>query len=513
MKELKSFTTGKGTYDSFPDKTARSELPKKLTRPATAQAGDYLRIKAIGADGSMEVEAGPAPEGGSSGSSVAYPDWSHLKWHIIGDSLTDRNNNHTVNRYYDFIAQATGIQLSLDGIGGTGYGAGVSTNQHFVERVKNIPDDADIVTIFGSANDIKYAEGANSEIFHALSWITLNRPGLRVIVVPPAPVKWFTRSSDEWVAYGDRLKLCANKCLHRYVEDMYDCPPFDPNNEQHMAVFFTTDPEGIHPNEAGHKAMAPIIYNALLQELELENGYPRGGADGDGDGQNPSQDGFSPIATVTQTADGATISITDKNGTTTATVTNGRDGQNGEDGRTPTKGVDYFTPADVQEIAEQAAELIEVPEGGGGAAWEIVAKSGAFTDVTMIELDCDFSKYREFGIALNLSASKDQSSVCACIVKNGKYEAITAGIGVRQIGPRPGWIYINVDAGICFYANRTDWTVSPVNVISAPNAGAYMSGLAETKIVIMAVDSGNGTNVPSTENTISGEVVIKGVRK
>ena len=61
MKELKTFTTGKGTYDSFPDKTARAELPKKLSRPATAQVGDYLRIKAIGADGTMEVEAVPAP--------------------------------------------------------------------------------------------------------------------------------------------------------------------------------------------------------------------------------------------------------------------------------------------------------------------------------------------------------------------------------------------------------------------------------------------------------------------
>lgn len=47
------------------DSKARQELPKKLTRPATAQVGDYLRIKAIGADGTMEVEAVPAPTGGN----------------------------------------------------------------------------------------------------------------------------------------------------------------------------------------------------------------------------------------------------------------------------------------------------------------------------------------------------------------------------------------------------------------------------------------------------------------
>lgn len=53
-----------------------------------------------------------------------------------------------------------------------------------------------------------------------------------------------------------------------------------------------------------------------LDELE-ENG---------GGNSEPGADGFSPIAKVTQTANGVDISITDKNGTTTASVTNGKDG-------------------------------------------------------------------------------------------------------------------------------------------------------------------------------------------
>lgn len=52
-----------------------------------------------------------------------------------------------------------------------------------------------------------------------------------------------------------------------------------------------------------------------------------------------AEDGFSPIAQVVQTANGAEISIIDKNGTTTATIANGKDGQ---DGYTPQKGIDYF---------------------------------------------------------------------------------------------------------------------------------------------------------------------------
>jgi hypothetical protein len=62
--------------------------------------------------------------------------------------------------------------------------------------------------------------------------------------------------------------------------------------------------------------------------------------------------GFSPIAKVTQTEEGATIEITDKNGTTTATVTNGKDGVDGKDGQDGAPGKDYvLTEADKEEIA------------------------------------------------------------------------------------------------------------------------------------------------------------------
>lgn len=55
-----------------------------------------------------------------------------------------------------------------------------------------------------------------------------------------------------------------------------------------------------------------------------------------GGGEGTGADGFSPIARVEQTETGATITITDKTGTTTATVTNGQDGSNGTDGYSPT---------------------------------------------------------------------------------------------------------------------------------------------------------------------------------
>lgn len=199
-----------------------------------------------------------------------YPDWSHLKWYVMGDSLTAQDNDFTSKRYYDFVKEKTGIQVIVDGIGGTGYGAGTSNGQSFLDRVKNIPEDVDIVTIFGSGNDVLYNVDYNSPIYNALSWIPLNRPGLRVIVVPPAPWKGYQKRSETWKAYCDRLQVCALACDFRYLADLWECPPFNPNFEGHMETFFTTDPEGIHPNEAGHEALATYFYNALALELALK---------------------------------------------------------------------------------------------------------------------------------------------------------------------------------------------------------------------------------------------------
>lgn len=58
---------------------------------------------------------------------------------------------------------------------------------------------------------------------------------------------------------------------------------------------------------------------------------------GDYDGADGA-DGFSPTATITQTAEGATITITDKNGTTTANVSKGVKGDKGDTGDTGPQG-------------------------------------------------------------------------------------------------------------------------------------------------------------------------------
>lgn len=76
----------------------------------------------------------------------------------------------------------------------------------------------------------------------------------------------------------------------------------------------------------------------------------------------PGVDGFSPVAKVETITNGATITITDKNGTTTATILNGAKGDPGTNGTTPVKGVDYYTDADKQEMVQLVLAAIPSAE-------------------------------------------------------------------------------------------------------------------------------------------------------
>ena len=109
------------------------------------------------------------------------------------------------------------------------------------------------------------------------------------------------------------------------------------------------------------------------------NGLP--GADGlDG------QDGFSPTVEVTDTETGVILTITDINGAKTATINDGKQGAQGlpgADGHTPVKGVDYFTESEKNEIITEAASAVNVPVATTETAGKVKP------DGTTITVDAD----------------------------------------------------------------------------------------------------------------------------
>lgn len=118
-----------------------------------------------------------------------------------------------------------------------------------------------------------------------------------------------------------------------------------------------------NPVQAGATAeqAAQIEANRLaIHELQENNS------------EKPGEDVLAPSVSVEQTAVGAVIVITDKNGTTTATVTNGKDGTNGSEGHTPVKGEDYWTDSDRNAIISDLSEISVAKNQGTANAGKIL---------------------------------------------------------------------------------------------------------------------------------------------
>lgn len=198
------------------------------------------------------------------------------KWCCIGDSLTE-HNIRTSKNYEQYVSESTGITVVNLGVSDTGYKAG----NNFYARVQNIPLDSDVVTIFGSGNDLYTGTplgdvtdtgfntlcGCINETIDAI----INRmPTVNLGIITPTPWNNFppTTPNNEMDLYSQALvEICKRRsipCL-----DLYHCSNLRPWTEEGRDACYKKDGgNGIHPDEQGHKLIAPR-FKALLESLIL----------------------------------------------------------------------------------------------------------------------------------------------------------------------------------------------------------------------------------------------------
>lgn len=204
------------------------------------------------------------------------------KWIAIGDSLTEVNSKATKN-YLSYIADKTGLVPVNMGLSGSGYRMKYDTNQAFYQRVSNIVTDGDLITIFGSFNDLSvdgYDLGTptdtgttticgciNNTIDTILS-VYLTAGKLPVIgVITPTPWGSYMPSSPTSAAsnYCDAIiECCKRKSIP--VLDLYRCSNLHPDNATFRTLAYSRDGgNSVHPDENGHKIIAPIIQEFIEQ--------------------------------------------------------------------------------------------------------------------------------------------------------------------------------------------------------------------------------------------------------
>lgn len=215
--------------------------------------------------------------------------FSGKKWVVVGDSLTEENST-TTKHYFDYVAEDTGIETVNMGVGGTGYMRGKNTSQAFYQRISSIETDADVVTIFGSFNDLNYpALGFNSMeealgnydddtdatisgcINLTIENLQTAIPLVRLGIVAPCPWASTRPFQNNALMYVDRLKKIAEYHSIPFL-DLWRGSNLRPWDADFRALAYTKDtgqdgnPVGTHPDETGHAILAPK-FEAFLDEL------------------------------------------------------------------------------------------------------------------------------------------------------------------------------------------------------------------------------------------------------
>ena len=143
----------------------------------------------------------------------------------------------------------------------------------------------------------------------------------------------------------------------------------------------------------GENASATITGESPNQTLNLV--LPKGDKGDRGSTGATGNDGYSPSASVTQLSGGATITITDKTGTTTATITSGEQGptgptgpagKDGKDGKDGTNGVDgtNATINGVSTLTIEAGTNISLDQQGSTLTINATGGSGGTSDYTQL---------------------------------------------------------------------------------------------------------------------------------
>lgn len=207
--------------------------------------------------------------------------WVGKKWTAVGDSLTEVNQR-TTKHYHDYIAETTGITVVNLGHSGAGYYARPS-DYSFQIRAGQVPLDSDVVTIFGSGNDVGKknlgdvtdtlsADTLCGYINNTFDLLFARMATVNLGVITPTPWK---NGGNDWTPGnpGNAMELYCEAiveiCKRRSIPclDLYHCSNLRPMDSAFRTAAYSKDEgNGIHPDETGHFLIA-ARFEAFLDSL------------------------------------------------------------------------------------------------------------------------------------------------------------------------------------------------------------------------------------------------------
>ena len=217
-----------------------------------------------------------------------YKHTNSLKWVAVGDSITANSTLSPLPNYVRYVADELEIEAVNKGVSGTGYFADNSgSSTTFIGRVSEIPTDANIVTVFGSFNDVyvgNYALGTITDTSSANTFygklkkmiedVSTRMPNATLAFITPTP--W---GSVNPVTGGDTYNNKGKQYVQaiKDVAEMYSIPCLDLFHNSNMRMYdadfvanygrYGTD--STHPSSDAHrKFIAPKVAEFLKSLIE-----------------------------------------------------------------------------------------------------------------------------------------------------------------------------------------------------------------------------------------------------
>jgi lysophospholipase L1-like esterase len=164
---------------------------------------------------------------------------------------------------------------------GSGFCVSTSGTDEISARVDLLPTDLDLVTIFAGTNDF----GRNLEtnkpfgvvgdttqstfcgtVDYTLKLIINKYPKAKILYILPLPrtnQNIPNHINKKLVDYVNAIKeICENNCIPTL--DLFRNSNFFINNSEFLNTFM---PDGLHPNDEGHKRLKPVISDFIKKYI------------------------------------------------------------------------------------------------------------------------------------------------------------------------------------------------------------------------------------------------------
>ena len=234
----------------------------------------------------------------------AYPITTLMgkKWALFGDSITENNIRSNAN-YHDYVRSETGIVTVNNGVGGSGYKNRDDNNNSFYQIALKTIDtwkNADVITVMGGVNDHwgqidnnglgsaidKFVEPTDITLAtkntvmacfnKMIDMLIANAPNSRIGVISPLPCYHNNGTKlYEEVPYDEDCNMskfvneCKKACVLKGIPylDLFHNSGLRPWDNEFNAKYFkcisSDSPDGLHPNELGHKFFYPMVREFL----------------------------------------------------------------------------------------------------------------------------------------------------------------------------------------------------------------------------------------------------------